>query len=109
MSDYNYHGPEDPFRPNAVYRPGGSTAWGWVAAAVFVVVVLGLLISMGHQPGQPGTNTALNDSNPPITRMAPPVPAPSNVPPTTAAPAPATPAPPVAPTPGTPTQVVVNI
>jgi hypothetical protein len=107
MSDYNYHGPEDPFPRDDVYDPNvrsGNTAWGWIAAAVFLVVVLALLIGIGHQPGQPGTNTASNDANPPATRMAPPAPAPSAAPPTAAAPAPANPAPPVAPAPGTPTQ-----
>jgi hypothetical protein len=102
MSDYNYHGPEDPFRRDDVYDPNvrsGNTAWGWIAAAVFLVAVLALLIGIGRQTVQPGTNTASND-NPPATRMAPPSPAPSNVPPTTAMPAPANPAPPA----GAPTQ-----
>jgi hypothetical protein len=103
MSDYNYHGPED----HDVYDPNartGNTAWGWIAAAVFLVVVLAMLFGVGHQAGQPGTNTASNDANPPATRMAPATPAPSNVPPTTAAPAPAKPAPPVAPAPNAPAQ-----
>ena len=50
MSDYHY-GPEDPLRRDDTYDPGGGSAWGWVAAAVFVVVVLGLLFAMNHQPG----------------------------------------------------------
>lgn len=100
MSDYHY-GPEDPLRRDDTYDPGGGSAWGWVAAAVFVVVVLGLLFAMNHQPGQLGTNTALNDTNPPVTRMAPPA---QTVPPPTAAPAPGNPAPPTAPTPGNPAQ-----
>jgi len=103
MSDYNYHGPEDPFRRDDVYDPNvrsRNTAWGWIAAAVFLVVVLALLIGIGHHAGQPGTNTASNDSNPPATRMAPPTPAPPNVPPAAATPAPANPAPPAAPAPG---------
>jgi hypothetical protein len=107
MSDYNYHGPEDPFRRDDVHDPNvraGNTDWGWIAAAEFLVVVLALLIGVGHQAGQLGTNTASNEANPPATRMAPPAPAPSTAPPTTAAPAPANPAPPVAPAPGTPTQ-----
>ena len=105
MSDYNYHGPEDPFRRDDVYDPnarGGNTAWGWIAAAVFLVVVLAMLFGVGHQAGQTGTNTASNDANPAATRMAPANPAPSNIPPTTAAPAPAKPAPPVAPAPNAP-------
>lgn len=96
MSDYNYPGPEDPLRRDDIYDPNartGNTAWGWIAAAVFLVVVLAMLFGVGHQAGQPGTNTASNDTNAPATRMAPATPAPSNVPPTTAAPA--KPAPPV--------------
>ena len=63
MSDYNYHGPEDPFRRDDIYDPNartGNTAWGWIAAAVFLVVVLAMLFGVGHQAGQPGTNTASN-------------------------------------------------
>ena len=106
MSDYNYHGPEDPFRRDDVYDPNvrsGNTAWGWIAAAVFLVVVLALLIGIGHQAGQPGTNTASNDSNPPTARMAPPTPA-RPIPPETATPAPANPGPAVAPATGAPAQ-----
>jgi hypothetical protein len=113
MSDY-YHGPEDPFRRDDVYDPNvrsGGSAWGWLVAALFLVVVLAMVFGIGHQAGQPGTSTASNDPNPPATRMAPPAtrmapPAatPSNGPPTTTAPAPANPAPPIAPAPGTPAQ-----
>jgi len=106
MSDY-YHGPEgpeDPFRRDDAYDPnvrGGSSAWGWIAAAVFLLAVLAVAFGIGHQAGQPGTNTASNEPNPPVTRMAPPEP--STVPPT-ATPAPANPAPPAAPAPAAPTQ-----
>jgi len=105
MSDYNYPGPEDPLRRDDIYDPNarrGNTAWGWIAAAVFLVVVLAMLFGVGHQAGQNGTNTASNDTNAPATRMAPATPAPSNVPPTTATPAPANPAPPVTPAPSPP-------
>ena len=101
MSDYNYPGPEDPLRRDDIYDPNartGNTAWGWIAAAVFLVVVLAMLFGVGHQAGQNGTNTASNDTNAPA-RMAP---ATSNVPPTTAAPSPANPAPPVSPAPSPP-------
>jgi|HubBroStandDraft_3_1064219.scaffolds.fasta_scaffold964688_2 hypothetical protein len=104
MSDYNYPGPEDPLRRDDIYDPNarrGNTAWGWIAAAVFLVVVLAMLFGVGHQAGQ-GTNTASNDTTAPATRMAPATPAPSNVPPTIATPAPTNPAPPVTPAPSPP-------
>ena len=102
MSDYDYRNPEDPFRRDAKFDPdlrAANAAWGWIAAAVFLVVVLAVAFGTGHQPGQMGTNTASNDVAPPAaTRMAPP---PTIAPPATA-PAPATPAPPVTLTPNTP-------
>jgi hypothetical protein len=98
MSDYDYRNPEDPFQRDAAYDPSarsGNSAWGWVAAAVFVAIVLAVVFGMGHQPGQNGTNTAANESRPPATTMAPPAgtatPTPAN--PAPATPAPATPAP----------------
>ena len=96
MSDCDYRNPEDPFQRDTAYDPNvrtGNSAWGWVAAAVFVAIVLAVVFGIGHQPGQNGTNTASNEMRPPAaTQMAPPV---SNKP----SPAPANPAPPVRPTP----------
>jgi hypothetical protein len=46
---------------------GMSTPWGWIAAAVFVIVLLALVFSGGE-----GTRTAREDANPPATTgMAP--------------------------------------
>jgi hypothetical protein len=70
MSDYDYRNPEDPFRQDAAYDPNvrsGNSAWGWIAAAVFVAIVLAVVFGMGHQPGQNGTNTASNEMRPPAT------------------------------------------
>ena len=96
MSDCDYRNPEDPFQRDTAYDPNvrtGNSAWGWIAAAVFVAIVLAVVFGIGHQPGQNGTNTASNEMRPPAaTQMAPPV---SNKP----SPAPANPAPPVRPTP----------
>src|SRR5262249_61941779 len=95
MSDYYFRNPEDPFRRDAAYDPNvrsGNSAWGWVAAAVFVAIVLAVVFGMGRQPGQNGTNTAMNQSKPPATtQMAPPASPPSPAP--ASPPAPATPAP----------------
>jgi Na+/H+-dicarboxylate symporter len=97
MSDYDYRNPEDPFQRDTAYDSSvrtGNSAWGWVAAAVFVAIVLAVVFGMGHQPGQNGTNIAANETRPPAaTQMAPP--ASTNPSPTTATPAPANPAPPV--------------
>jgi hypothetical protein len=92
MSDYDYRNPEDPFQRDTAYDPNvrsGNSAWGWVAAAVFVAIVLAVVFGMGRQPGQTGTNTASNETRPPMTtQMAPPATRPSP-----AMPAPANPAP----------------
>jgi hypothetical protein len=90
MSDYDYRNPEDPFQRDTAYDPNvrtGNSAWGWVAAAVFVAIVLAVVFGMGRQPGQNGINTASNETRAPATQMAPaPAPNPS---PATPAPAPA--------------------
>jgi hypothetical protein len=104
MSDYrnyDYRNPDDPLRtdpqldPNV--RPPSST-WGWVAAAIFVLVVLAVAFGYGHKPGQLGTNTASNEAPPAVTHMAPP----ATVPPPSTTPAPGTPTPPVTATPANP-------
>jgi hypothetical protein len=94
-SNYDYGNPRDPFRndpqldPN-VRSPGA--AWGWIAAAVFLVVVLAVAFGYGHKPGQLGTNTASNDiTSPAVSPMGPP----TILPPPSTAPAPGTPTPPV--------------
>jgi hypothetical protein len=98
MSDYDYR--NDPLRRDAPYDPVAgdtNTIWGWIAAAVFIVVVLAFAFGVGHEPGQ---RTASNDdvSPPPATRMAPP---PAMAPIT---PAPITPAPNAPANRGTPPQ-----
>jgi hypothetical protein len=103
MSDYDYRNPEDPFQRDTAYDPNvrtGNSAWGWIAAAVFVAIVLAVVFGMGHQPNQNGTNTAMNQTKPPAaTQMAPSASTPTTPPTTSATPAPANPAPPVAPAP----------
>ena len=100
MSDYDYRNPEDQFQRDTAYDPNvrtGNSAWGWVAAAVFVAIVLAVVFGMGRNPGQNGTNTASNEMRPPAaTQMAP---RPSPATPAPATPAPASPAAPIAPAP----------
>jgi hypothetical protein len=70
MSDWNSdfdRNNQPPYDP--VARDMNAT-WGWVAAAVFIVVILAVAFGIGHQPGQ---QTASNDVNsPPAAHMAPP-------------------------------------
>jgi hypothetical protein len=91
-SDYDYR--NDPLRRDPAYDPDAramNATWGWIAAAVFIVVVLAVAFGIGHEPGQSGTNTAANDVTPPAaTRMAPPL---TMAPPANPAPPAATPAP----------------
>ena len=64
-------------------RTGAPTPWGWIAAAVFTVIVLALIFSSGRN-----TQVASDQANPPATtgmapRTAPlaTVPPPTTVPP----------------------------
>jgi len=71
MSNYDYN---DPMRRDQAYDPVAgevNAKWGWVAAAVLVIVILGLAFGLGRP--QTGQNTAQNEFGPPAaTRMAPP-------------------------------------
>jgi hypothetical protein len=95
--------PNDPLRRDRGYNARGMNATaGWIAAAVFIAIVLAVAFGIGHRPGEPVTNTASNDANPPATsQMAPPA---------TLAPPAATPRPssitpaPITPTPNSPAQ-----
>jgi hypothetical protein len=109
-SDFDPFNPEDPYRRGAKMDPdvrAMNAVWGWMAAAIFVVVVLAVAFGMTHQAGQIGTNTASNDTPSAATRMSPPIspmaPSRTNQPGTTLAP-PISPAPNAAPAaPGQPT------
>ena len=66
-------------------RMGAPTVWGWIAGAVFIIVILALVFAGGES-----TRTAREDANPPATtgmapRTAPPaVAVPPAQPPSTA-------------------------
>ena len=90
--------PNDPMRREWIEPAAGrmNATWGWIAAAVFVVIVLAIAFGIGHRPSPGDTNTASNDTMPPaVNRMAPPTTAP---PPVTATPPVTAPAP-IAPVP----------
>jgi hypothetical protein len=87
MSDYrNSEFGNDPLRRDPPYDPDAramNATWGWIAAAVFIVI--------GHEPN---TQTAANNVTPPAaTRMAPPLTPASPTAPPAATPAPASPTP----------------
>jgi hypothetical protein len=49
MSDYR--NPNDPL--------GNTTSWGWIAGALFLVIVLGLAFSVGHEPTRVASNEGM--------------------------------------------------
>jgi hypothetical protein len=65
-----YRDPNDPLMRNTAYEPASSTysGWGWIAAAVFLVIVLALAFSIGREPNR----VAQNDTPPAATHLAPP-------------------------------------
>jgi hypothetical protein len=79
MSDYR--DPNDPMYGNTAYEPAGrrdGTSWGWIAGAVFLVIVLALAFGVGHEPSR----VASNDVTPPqTTAPATPTPMPGLTPP----------------------------
>jgi hypothetical protein len=98
MSDYR--DPNDPYTRNMMgyepYSANSKSGWAWIAAAVFLVIVLAIAFGAGREPNR----VASNDTNPAATQTAPPAPAtspaapaqpttPSLVPPPGPAPAPA--------------------
>jgi len=79
MSDYR--DPNDPMYRNMGYEPaerGTGTSWGWIAGAVFLVIVLALAFGVGHEP----TRVASNHASPPpqTSGPAPGTPAPGTMP-----------------------------
>jgi len=92
MSDYRNS--TDPLRHDMRYDADArstNAAWGWIAGAVFLVVVLALAFGIGHTPNQDNDRVANNMSPPAATRSTP-APAPSGPGSPTFAPTP-TPAP----------------
>jgi hypothetical protein len=87
MSDFR--NANDPLRRDEPYDLNArSGAWGWIAGAVVVVILLALAFGIGRGPNQAGTNVASNNS--PMTHTAP---APSSPAAPAFKPAPTSPAP----------------
>ena len=69
MSDYR--DANDPFYGNPGYEPAErrtSTGWGWIAGAVFLVIVLAVAFGVGHQPMRVASNDTTQSAP---THMAP--------------------------------------
>ena len=57
------------------HRMGAPTPWGWIAGAVFIIVILALVFTSSE-----GNRTAHNDTNPPATTGMAPKTAPPAIP-----------------------------
>ncbi len=69
MSDFR--DPCDPLMRNSAYEPyarGGGSAWGWIVAAVFLVIVLGITFGVRHEPSRLASNQM---APPPATHALP--------------------------------------
>jgi hypothetical protein len=65
-SDFGRRSDMDP-RLEMEHRMGSPTPWGWIAGAVFIIVILALVFTSSD-----ATRTASNDGTPPATTgMAP--------------------------------------
>ena len=74
-----YRNLNDPNRLDVPEDPnvrGNNATLGWIAGAVFLVVVLSLVFGFGHPTNQAGPNMANN--TPPASRMAPAPSGPAN-------------------------------
>ncbi len=69
MSDYR--DPNDPLMRNSSYEPVGryNASWGWIAGAVFLIIVLAIAFGVGHEP----TRTASNEVTPPAANRVSPM------------------------------------
>jgi hypothetical protein len=70
MSEYrNANDPMGRDTPYDLNAGRGSGAWGWIAGAVLIAILVGLAFGVSRTPNQQGSNVANN--NAPITRTQP--------------------------------------
>ena len=98
MSDFR--NPNDPLRRDFGDDPelrSRNATWGWIAAAVFIVLVLAVIFGVGRGSNPGDTNTAYNSpptASSPMTPHTNPMSPPAGTPtPAAPTPAPVTPAP----------------
>jgi hypothetical protein len=90
----DYRNPNDPFyrdeRRDLRHDPDAGSynaTWGWIAGALFLVVILAIAFGVGREP----TQTASNELKPPapVQMLSPAAPSPATPAPKPTAPAPA--------------------
>jgi len=89
MSDYR--NPNDLSRRDSPYDLNartGNIASGWIAAGVFLVLVIGLAFGIGHTPNHDANSSMANKASLPVTQPAPSGPAGRTYSPTPMSPAP---------------------
>jgi hypothetical protein len=81
----DYRDPNDPFYRNAPDEPpeDKNNRWGIIAGVLFLVIVAGLALGVGHKPGQVASNDATLSVTPPSTPPGNPATAPTSPPATT--------------------------
>jgi hypothetical protein len=91
MSDYR--DPNDRMYGSSGYEPADrrNSSWGWIAGALFLVIILALAFGVGHEPSR----VASNETQSKQSQMAPPAgttnPSPGALPGLTPPPAPSAP------------------
>jgi hypothetical protein len=77
----NYRNPNDPFYRNAPDDPPeDKNRWGVIVSVLFLVIVAGLALGVGHKPGQvsndtsPATLPSTPQGNPTMAPTSPPSP-----------------------------------
>lgn len=70
-----YRNPNDPLQRDLPYDLNsrtGNVASGWVAGGVFLVIVIGLVLDIGHMPNQANHNTTIDSASPPAAQPSGP-------------------------------------
>lgn len=81
MSDYRDSNPNDPLRSGTRYDPdarSANAAWGWIAGAVFLVVILAVAFGVGRGPNDASNKVANNNMAPPAMTQTAPAPTPAH-------------------------------
>ena len=72
MSDYrNANDPWGRDSPYDLNARGGSSVWGWIAGAVFLVIILALAFGSSRAPNQAGANNMADNNTVAHSQPAP--------------------------------------